>query len=69
MKLTVATVKTLIDLEKKYQLLSGDRLGQDELFEMQDELTKEMVECASNNQALIKTLSKELPYLFQTQKV
>jgi len=54
----------LINLEKKYNILSGDMLDQNSLFEVQQEILQEMVEHTRSTASPVD-LSKELPYLFE----
>ena len=64
MKLTKATVRTMIELEKKYHLLSGDMVWQEQLMEIQDEILNAMSETANGDRVLVTKLKKDLPYIF-----
>jgi len=60
---------TLLELEKKYNLLSCDMIhNQVDLYDIQETLTDLLAESAGTDQRKIKKLGKELPYLFKITK-
>ena len=65
MKINKNTINTLIELEKKYGILSQDHIDQEKLFEMQDELSKSIADIACEDLSVAKKLKKELPFLFK----
>ena len=57
---------TVVELEKKAYLLSGDMIhDQEHLYEIQEVLCNMMVESANKNAGIGEILRKELPYLFK----
>lgn len=68
--LNMKTVEFFLRLENDYQLLSGDMVHQDELFEMQELICDEIVKAVNANKTGYGVnLLKRAPYLFQTEVV
>jgi len=61
-------IQFFITLEKSFGLLSGDLMDQDELFEMQMFILKEIMGSAVQSTVRID-LAEELPHLFERTKV
>ena len=70
MKLNVKTVRMLIDLEKRYGLLSRDMIHQEDLFAMQDELMQEIITTlnTTRDEKLLDYVLKKTPYLISTKE-
>ena len=58
-------VAKLVELEEDYNLLSGDAIWQEDLFELQPKLADIMVNLANDTGY---PLGDVLPYLFTTKK-
>lgn len=58
-------LQKLVLLERKYRLLSGDLIYQDDLFAVQEELCEMMAKIANDTQT---DLAKHLPYLFKSEQ-
>lgn len=68
--MNLKTVDAFVKLEQKYHLLSSDMIDQEELFDIQFQITDMMVQSANAD----KTghghrLLSMLPYLFRTEEV
>ena len=60
----------ILELEKRFNLLSCDAIHeQDDLFIIQEILTDLLIQAAGNDQQKIKKLAKDLPYLFNLERV
>ena len=59
------TIDFLIKLEKEYGILSCDRIDQEKLFKMQDEITQEMMRAGNKNKEVAKLLLSKLSYIFK----
>ncbi len=63
--MTRQEIDRLIALERSCRLLSGDLLDQEDLFRVQEELCRMMVDSANRNPAIGETLERKLPHLFR----